>query len=144
MEASAPSPATATAPTTQYYDVNFDWIQVKPLRTSVKKVYPYVCKVLGGMEWIGGKVAYGLGLTQSRFQYAVDEHYKRERRKQKREMEEAALMLQRAREKGLLNEDDDVPYAPKLVTRVAAPLAVGADLDAPLLTSLPHTDSTTS
>jgi hypothetical protein len=133
-----------------YYDVSFDWIKNESLRVGVTRVYPYACKVVGVMEWIGGKVANATGLTQSRFQYAVDEYYRRERKRHEKELLEEAILVQRARERGLLRKsvvrpdgtveivdddsDDDVPYAPPVVTRsVPRPAAMSAALDANLL-----------
>ena len=72
----------------QYYDTDFSWIQVQSVRVGAQQIFPYVCKVVSVMDSIGGVVARGLGLTNSRFQYAVDEYYRRERRRLRKEEQE--------------------------------------------------------
>lgn len=110
----------------KYYDTDFQWIGNKSVRKGVTTVYPYAHRVYLGMEWLGGKIADGLGITQSRFQYAVDEYNRRERRKRDKEALERERMLQRARELG--EEDEEpMPYAPPVlleehpVTSIMAP-----------------------
>jgi hypothetical protein len=141
--------ASASDDRAAYYDVSFDWIKMESVRVGATTVYPYVCRVVSWMDWLGGKVASGTGLTSSRFQYAVDEYYRRERKRERREKEEEAILLQRARDRGLLRktrddddeDEDDVPYAPPLVThRVAAPQHSPAPTPALEETHQPSTD----
>lgn len=109
----------------QYYDANFEWIPNGPLRTGAKAVYPAAYKTYLVMDWIGEKVAWVLGATQSRFQYAVDEHHRQERRKARKEELERQRLLEKARRHGIPglggdNDDDDddagCPYVPPVIT----------------------------
>lgn len=107
-----------------YYDANLDWIKNDTLRSGVKYVYPAAKKVYLVMDWIGEKVAYAIGATQSRFQYAVDEYNRQERRKARKEELERQRLLEKARRQGLaggdLGGDDDdglgCPYVPPVIT----------------------------
>lgn len=108
----------AAATNRQYYDVSFDWVGNQPVRTGLVKAYPYARKVVDGMDWLGGKVANALGLTSSRFQYAVDEYWRREKKKHRKDMLERQLQEERERAaRSALDDDDDVPYAPPVVTQ---------------------------
>lgn len=107
-----------TAGSEHYYDADFSWIKVQSVKVGAQRIFPYVCKVADVMDSIGGVVARGLGLTNSRFQYAVDEYYRRERRKLRKEEQERQREMQRKREEGLLDEDDEaLPYCPPIVTQ---------------------------
>ena len=71
----------------QYYDTTaLDWLPANgKIRSAAETIFPYAQKALKGMDWLGGKIANGLGLTSSRFQYAIDEYERRERRHLERE-----------------------------------------------------------
>jgi hypothetical protein len=98
----------------EYMDAKLDWLPERfYIREAAQKVYPYAAKVLKGMDWLGGKFANGLGLTSSRFQYALDEHNRRERKIQQREEEARARERAIKHQQGLVDEDDSrMPYVP--------------------------------
>lgn len=99
----------------RYYDADFTWVPAGLLRRSVVACYPVGKKVVNTMEWIGGKVVHICGLDQSRFQYAVDEYYRQQRKKQAEETRERELFLDRVRQNATLDDDLAVPYAPPLM-----------------------------
>lgn len=116
------APAAAGAKEEQYFDANFDWIANEKLRNGAKYVYPVAYKVYVVMDWIGEKVAYALGATQSRFQYAVDEYHRQERRNARKAELERQRMLEKARRQGIAggdagdDRDGSCPYVPPVIT----------------------------
>ena len=113
---------TTTEPETAYYDADFTWIGNNTIRSAAKTVYPAAYRAYVICDWIGEKVANGLGLTSSRFQYAVDEYHRLERKKQRKVELARQQELEAIREKGLLgtiedDDDDDLPYVPPVVTQ---------------------------
>ena len=115
-----------------YYDTNLDWISNPTLNKCARTVYPAAYKTYCIMEWIGGKVAYCIGATQSRFQYAIDEYNRLERRRLRKEEQERQMMLDKARRAGMAAEEEDsdvededqlhIPYVrPVLTTDTVVP-----------------------
>ena len=137
----APQPAEAARGPSGYYDVNFDWVPTSTLRSGARTVYPTLHKVYCAMDYIGEKLANGLGLTQSRYQYAVDEYNRREERKRRKAEMERQRKMEEEIANGFMSYDEDandendglgIPYVPPLVTtRVEA----SASLQQPLLAS---------
>ena len=113
----------------EYYDVDLSWAMLKPLTNGVALAFPYAIKAINVMDSIGGYVSRKLGLTQSRFQYAVDEYYRLEKQKlekQAAEKRQKRLEQQQSRynkndDSGSSHEsvDDDgeaPPYCPPLIS----------------------------
>jgi hypothetical protein len=90
-----------------YYDTNLNWVPEGKLRTCARYVYPVAYKTYLFMDWVGGKVAYAIGANQSRFQYAVDEYYRQERKKARKEAVERQRRIDRERRAGMLAEEDE-------------------------------------
>jgi len=107
--------APATLPNGGYYDNDFSWINNTTARAVVTKVYPTAYKVYEWMDWMGGKVAWCLGLTQSRFQYAIDEAERIERRKRRKEEKRQ----QRAMEEEAYWREREEPYVPRMTMQKA-------------------------
>ena len=117
-DASIPVPPEASpAAKSGYYDTDFDWIKNDRARTVVAAVYPTAYKVYAWMDWMGGKIAGVLGLTQSRFQYAIDEHDRIERRKRRKEEQRQT----RANEEAAYYRDRMETYVPSMATQKVEP-----------------------
>eukprot|EP01063_Lacrimia_lanifica_P008536 TRINITY_DN1559_c0_g5_i1.p1 TRINITY_DN1559_c0_g5~~TRINITY_DN1559_c0_g5_i1.p1 ORF type:complete len:177 (+),score=66.92 TRINITY_DN1559_c0_g5_i1:91-621(+) len=99
-----------------YFQEEAAWY-LKPLaHPAVQQTWDAVQPVLYNcyvtMDYIGEKVADALGLTQSRFQYVIDEHNRIEERKRKKEdFIRKRLLEERAKERARLGIDDDVGNA---------------------------------
>lgn len=98
----------------EYYDAKLDWVTERfYLRKTAEAVYPYAQKAFRFMDKLGGKFAHGLGLTSSRFQYALDEYNRRERKMYEKMERENAKEKAIKHQQGLVDEDDSrMPYVP--------------------------------
>eukprot|EP00760_Papus_ankaliazontas_P006518 PhM_4_TR13076/c0_g2_i1/m.75313 len=79
-----------------YYDTNFEWIKNQRVRRAACKVYPTAMWLWDWGDYLGGKVANALGLTQSRYQYAIDEYNRQQRKKRRKEEKVQKERMERA------------------------------------------------
>ena len=107
-----------------YYDADFSWFGAGDTyaKRAAKALYPAAMAALGSMEWVGEKVVSTFGLDQSRFQYAVDEFDRQERRRLHKEQQILNARSEAYRQRGLREGMDDpdedisdIPYAPPIV-----------------------------
>eukprot|EP01060_Flectonema_neradi_P040833 TRINITY_DN9447_c0_g1_i2.p1 TRINITY_DN9447_c0_g1~~TRINITY_DN9447_c0_g1_i2.p1 ORF type:complete len:202 (+),score=44.98 TRINITY_DN9447_c0_g1_i2:80-607(+) len=99
---------------------NISWYQRPINHPTVQRVYNMVCPFLTCLylnaEWAGEKIADVLGITQSRFQYAIDEHNRLVARKARKEayilkrLEEEWLKEQQEKEEAALNNTATVEF----------------------------------
>eukprot|EP01059_Diplonema_ambulator_P003303 TRINITY_DN12984_c0_g1_i2.p1 TRINITY_DN12984_c0_g1~~TRINITY_DN12984_c0_g1_i2.p1 ORF type:complete len:152 (+),score=34.94 TRINITY_DN12984_c0_g1_i2:507-962(+) len=72
-----------------YFEAEPTWYE-KPLQYEAvakvwRLVYPVLYQLYSTADYLGEKVADALGITQSRFQYAIDEHNRQLAKKRKKE-----------------------------------------------------------
>eukprot|EP01064_Diplonema_japonicum_P009015 TRINITY_DN16499_c0_g1_i1.p1 TRINITY_DN16499_c0_g1~~TRINITY_DN16499_c0_g1_i1.p1 ORF type:complete len:157 (+),score=23.66 TRINITY_DN16499_c0_g1_i1:49-519(+) len=94
-----------------YYSASPEWYEV-PFKYEVvektwRAVYPVLYQMYATADYLGEKVADALGITQSRFQYAIDEHDRQLARKTKKEAYiKKKLLEERAKERRRLGLPD--------------------------------------
>ena len=96
-------------------DEEVSWYRRPIQHPTVKRVYNVVTPILMSLylnaEWAGEKIADVLGITQSRFQYAIDEHNRLIARKSRKEayimkrLQEEWDKEQREREEAVGNDN---------------------------------------
>eukprot|EP00755_Sulcionema_specki_P028985 Sspe_Gene.91130::Locus_62595_Transcript_1_1_Confidence_1.000_Length_641::g.91130::m.91130 len=96
-----------------YYAEDAPWYKYPLKYDSVQRVWsrvgPALYRVYVIADAIGEKVADALGITQSRFQYAIDEHNRQMRKKRRKEQQiRKKILEERERERQRLGVKEDV------------------------------------